>query len=148
VTDCVVDLLRAGGHSLVVANNGEVRTFDGRGVADLHALLNRDSEFCRGAEIADKVVGKGAAALMVAGGVGKVFAEVVSTPALRLLKEAGVDVSFGYEVPNIINRKGDDICPVEKLCSDCLTAAECLPLIDDFVEKSKTNYHHATDQCS
>lgn len=43
--------------------NGHVATFDSRGVADLFNLLNDDPEFMQGADVADKVVGKGAAAL-------------------------------------------------------------------------------------
>ena len=59
----IIRLLHEGKHSLVVSN-GEVRTFDRRGVADLYALLREDSDFLKGASVADKVVGKAAAALM------------------------------------------------------------------------------------
>ena len=68
----IIRLLHEGKHSLVVSN-GEVRTFDRRGVADLYALLQEDSDFLKGASVADKVVGKAAAAL---GGIN----EVVSIP--------------------------------------------------------------------
>ena len=46
-------------------NREEVRTFTQRGVADLYDLYQADSAFMKGAAIADKVIGKGAAALMV-----------------------------------------------------------------------------------
>ena len=36
----------------------------------------------KGAAIADKVIGKGAAALMVLGGFKTVYADIISTPAL------------------------------------------------------------------
>ena len=62
----IIRLLHEGKHSLVVSN-GEVRTFDRRGVADLYALLQEDSDFLKGASVADKVVGKAAAALMIFG---------------------------------------------------------------------------------
>ena len=52
----IIRLLHEGKHSLVVSN-GEVRTFDRRGVADLYALLREDSDFLKGASVADKVVG-------------------------------------------------------------------------------------------
>ena len=58
----IIRLLHEGKHSLVVSN-GEVRTFDRRGVADLYALLREDSDFLKGASVADKVVGKAAAAM-------------------------------------------------------------------------------------
>ena len=50
----IIRLLHEGKHSLVVSN-GEVRTFDRRGVADLYALLQEDSDFLKGASVADKV---------------------------------------------------------------------------------------------
>ena len=44
----------------------------------------------QGATIADKVVGKGAAALMIMGGMAEVYANVVSTPARKLFEQYGV----------------------------------------------------------
>ena len=35
---------------------------------------------------------------------------------------------------NIINRRGDGICPVEERCTKCDTIEECLQEIDDFVK--------------
>lgn len=130
----LTDILRRGHHSLVVGN-GEVRTFDGRGIADLYRLLTEGNGFLQGASVADKVVGKGAAALMVLGGVREVYAEIISTAALGLLRAAGTAVRFGREVPHIINRAGNGICPVEQLCRECATAAECLPPITEFMQQ-------------
>lgn len=130
--DDLIQLLQYGRHSLVVAGD-EIRTFDGRGISDLYHLLTKNPIFLRGASVADKVVGKGAAALLILGGVRELFAEVISTSALGLFKDTGISVSFAQEVPYIINRKGDGICPVEKLCKECLTAAQCLPLIKEFI---------------
>lgn len=132
--DDLIRLLQTGHHSLVIDNEGEVRTFDGRGISDLYHLLMEDSRFLQSAFVADKVVGKGAAALMALGGVQEVYAGVVSTPALNLLRENGLTVRFGQEVPNIINRAGNGICPVEQLCRECATAAECLLQIKEFVK--------------
>lgn len=129
----LIDILVSGNHSLVVGNNN-VRTFDGRGVSDLFRLLENDPEFLDGARVADKVVGKGAAALMILGGVKEVYSMVISDPAFALFEKYGVKVSFGKRVEHIINRKGDDICPVEKLCADCVTPEECLPLIKGFIQ--------------
>ena len=61
--DDLIQLLHEGKHSLIVAN-GEVCTFNGRGVIDLYHLLQDDPGFLYEASIADKVVGKAAAALL------------------------------------------------------------------------------------
>lgn len=132
----LIQILHEGGHSLVVAN-GEIRTFDGRGISDIYKLFTNDPCFLEGAEIADKVVGKGAAALMIAGGIKSLYTDVISAPALQLLENSPVKVSYGILVDNIINRKGDGICPVETLCLPCVTAQECLPLITKFINSQK-----------
>lgn len=121
--------------SCVICNNGQMRSFSGRGVSDLHRLLKEEPQFLRGAFVADKIVGKGAAALMILGGIGALRTDVISTPALELLLQSSIEVEFGIETPAITNRTGDGICPVEALCRDCTTARECLPLIDSFLER-------------
>lgn len=119
--------------SCIIHNNGATRTFHERGVKDLHRLLTQEPEILRGASLADKVVGKGAAALMISGGVKWIYADVISQAAMVLFKQSRVEVQYKQIVPNIINRAGTDICPVEKLCRNCKTAEECLPLIDKFI---------------
>ena len=42
------------------------------------------------AQLADKVIGKGAAALIVLGKMKEVYADIISTPALSLLRAAGI----------------------------------------------------------
>ena len=121
--------------SCVIHNNGTTRAFHERGVKDLHRLLEQELEILSGASLADKVVGKGAAALMIAGGVSWVYSDVISRAAMELFEQSRVEVQYGEIVPNIINRAGTDICPVEKLCRDCKTAEECLPLIDKFIKE-------------
>ena len=136
--DELIRILQDGNHSLVVAGDG-IRTFDGRGISDLYDLLTEHPGWLRGASVADKVVGKGAAALLILGGVRELFAGVVSTSALGLLKDSGIPVRFSQEVAHIVNRKGDGVCPVETLCKECTTAAQCLPLIREFVAKITNN---------
>lgn len=133
----IIALLHASACSCVIANGERIESFHERGVKDLHRLLCDDRALLDGAFIADKVVGKGAAALMVAGGVQSVYTDVISQGALTLFSQSGIEVGYGVLVANIINRTGTDICPVEKLCKDCLTAEECLPLISKFIESMK-----------
>ena len=132
----LIQRLHDEGCSCVVYNNGQTLLFHSRGVQDIHHLLHTSPTTLRGAMIADKVVGKGAAALMIAGGVEWVYAEVISQAALALFAEHNIEVEVGSIVPNIINRAGTDICPVEKLCLPKSDIEECVGLIDEFV---KTN---------
>ena len=69
-----IDLLFAERCSCVVRNGDTIRIFRERGVRDLWRLLHEEPELLDGAFVADKVVGKGAAALMAAGRVRELFA--------------------------------------------------------------------------
>ena len=134
----IIDRLHAEKCSCVIAKGDSVTLCHEKGVSDLFRLLKTSQATLDGAFIADKVIGKGAAALMILGKVAEVYTDVISRPALELLESAGIPVSYGKCVPNIINRSGTGLCPVETLCLPCATAAECLPLIERFINEMKT----------
>lgn len=133
----LIDRLHAERCSCVIYNNDHTHLFHKRGVQDLHQLLRTSPDTLRGAMIADKVVGKGAAVLMTAGGVRWVYADVISQSALEFLLTHNIEAEYGRVVPNIINRAGTDICPVEKLCMQCDNIEDALTLIDEFIEKMR-----------
>lgn len=134
--DNLVSILHSGNHSLVV-DNGEIHTFDGRGVSDLYRLLFQDNSFLKDAMVADKVVGKAAAALMIAGGVAVVYADTISRLALDLFDKSDVKVNSGNVVPHIINRAGTGWCPLETRCKDCSTVSECIKEIEGFLSSMR-----------
>lgn len=130
----LTEVLKAGNHSLVVGRGESVSVRDGRGVRDLFELLSDEGAPLSGAFVADKVVGKGAAALMALGNVAGVHALVISRTALDLLARCGVEVTYGEVVPHIINRAGTGMCPVEELCGGCDTPQACLVKIKEFLK--------------
>lgn len=67
----------------------------------------------KGLFAADKVVGKATAYLYILLEIKSLYAKVISKPALKALVENGIEVKYESIVDNIINRKGDDICPFE-----------------------------------
>lgn len=93
----------------------EVIEFHNPGVKDLFELVATRPHELAGALVADRVIGRGAALLLVLGKVKSVYAQVISSPALQVLNEANINVGYGSIEPNIINRDGTDLCPVEKL---------------------------------
>lgn len=133
----LIDYLFAEKCSCVIRNGNDIRVFHDRGIKDLFRLLKEERAFLDGAFVADKVVGKGAAALMILGGVKEVYADIVSRPALALLNEARIRTDYTLVVAHIVNRTQTGICPVEQLCSGCATAQTCLPLIERFIEHMK-----------
>ena len=88
-----IDRLFAERCSCVIRNGSDMRVFYERGVKDLYRLLKEEPGLLRGAFVADKVVGKAAAALLALGGVEEVFADVISRPALDLLEKNAAPVT-------------------------------------------------------
>lgn len=123
------------GHTLAVHNDGKTTFFDGRGIADLYRLYRKQPELLKGGVVADKIVGKGAAALMIAGGVMRLYAGTVSRGALELLRTSAVDTEFEQTADHIVNRSGDGWCPVESLCRDRRDVAGCIEKIDEFMNR-------------
>ena len=115
----LIDILHGENLTLVLkSSDGTIHRFTQRGVKDLLTLLTEQPELLHDALIADKAVGKAAAACMVMGDVKQVHADVMSEPALALLQQHGVKAEYGTLVDHIINRTGDDWCPMEKLSRD------------------------------
>lgn len=129
-----VDKLHHLGCSCVIDDGIIMTVCRQRGVSDLLRIFRTTPSLLDGCFIADKVVGKGAAAIMSVGKVSAVYADTISRPALDMLQTAGITVSYGVCVPAIINRAGTGLCPVEKLCADISEPAQCLPLIQSFVD--------------
>ncbi|MGI6233369.1 MAG: DUF1893 domain-containing protein [Prevotella sp.] len=127
--------------SLVVRDvKGNVTLYYKKGVRDLEYLLKQYPDRLKGAEIADKVIGKAAAAMAVVGGVRSIYAEVMSRKALPLLQEAGVDFSYGELVDKIVIAKGDNRCPLENIVEDCQTAEETVATLQrHFMEMTLIN---------
>jgi len=113
---------------------GEIREFHRQGVIDLFTLLTEAPQMLQGSQIADRVIGRGAALLMVKGGVQEVFAYVISESALGIFKQAGIPVTYNSLQPHIINRTGTDICPVEKLTSSTSDPDEAYERIKAFLQ--------------
>ena len=83
----------------------------GRGVRPLLTALEEGR--LAGACVADRVIGKGAAMLLVCGGAAAVHASLISTHAKTYLDRHGIEYSFDQACPYIINRAGDGMCPME-----------------------------------
>lgn len=131
-----IDLLHRGGYSCVVVKEGRAECFRRRGVTDLFLLLRDRPEALKGAFVADKVVGRGAAMLMVCGGVGELYTDLISEQALPVLAAADITVAYNRTTPHILNRQGTDWCPVEELCRDLQLPEEGFLAVGNFLNKT------------
>ena len=65
-------------------------------------------------------------------GVQHVHADVMSEPALALLKAHGIKAEYGQLVDHIINRAGTGWCPMEQLSRDIDDPATIIQKIKEF----------------
>lgn len=135
----IINLLQSEQCSCVIRKGDTIRIFRKRGVQDLYRLLKDDTDFLKGAFVADKVVGKAAAALMILGGVEEVFTFTVSRLARDLFERSAVKLGFAQEVPHIINRAGTGWCPMESRCRDLDTPEACFGQVEEFLNTMKEN---------
>jgi hypothetical protein len=111
-------LLLSSESTIVVVSNGEIFTSKERGVKPLLHLLTEKKGFLKGASVADKVIGKAAALLMVYGEIKEVHTRIISEPAIKVFEKYNISCCFDKKVERIINRTGDGLCPMETLCID------------------------------
>ena len=129
----LIDILHSEGLTLVVkSGDGTIHRFTQRGVKDLLTLVTTAPEVLHNAIIADKAVGKAAAACMVQGGVKQVWADVMSEPAMTLLRAYRVEAECSTLVDHIINRAGTDWCPMERLSREIDDPATIIRKIQEF----------------
>lgn len=106
-------LLESGGYTCVLTDGTGFFTSKDRGVKPLVQFIEQKS-IPENLFAADKVVGKATAYLYVLLKIQALYAKVISEPAIAVLKAHGIAVSYESLVPNIINRRGDGICPFEE----------------------------------
>ena len=108
--------LKEGNLSLVIAKNGkaifETRSHGLRGF--LQAINLLDKELAE-SSVADRIMGRAAALLSVYSNVSAVFAVTISEEGIKVLEDNNIPYQFESCVPKILNSKGDDMCPFEKL---------------------------------
>ena len=108
-------LLISSASTIAVVSNGEVFTSQERGVKPLLHLLTEKKGFLKGASVADKVIGKAAALLMVLGEIKEVHTLIISEPAIKVFEKYNIPCFYDKR---IVNRTGDGLCPMETLCLD------------------------------
>ena len=121
-------ILSRGEYTCVLCRDG--RTFEStqRGVQPLLAFLDSGADF-RGFCAADKVVGKATAFLYCLLGVKAVYAPVISTSALQVLRSHGIEAVYEVETEAILNHRKDGFCPMETATKAISDPAEALTAI-------------------
>ena len=125
----MLQMLNQNSLSLLVRNKGITTQHVEHGVNDLLELVKTEPERLRGAVVADKVIGKAAAAIMTEAGVKAVYTNIVSTPAKQMFEDADIKIVATEEVPMILNRNQSGQCPIDSRLNEAQTAEECLKIL-------------------
>lgn len=125
----MLDMLNEQGLSLLVFNHDSLTTHANRGVQDLLQLISEQPERLNGAVVADKIIGKAAAAIMATGGVREVHTNIICTAARELFEKEGILVFATEEVPMILNRDRSSMCPIDTQIADIESIEECVAIL-------------------
>ena len=102
--------------SLVIVKNSRVLfETESHGISGLLKAVKQLQDNMAGSSVADRIVGRAAALLLVYSGVVAVFAVTASDGGIEVLKNNHVFHKFERRVPRILDSKRVDVCPFEKL---------------------------------
>ena len=133
--DRAKSLLKSTDSTIAVVSVDDVFTSHERGVKPLLHLLTDKKGFLKGASVADKVIGKAAALLMVLGEIKEVHTLIISEPAIKVFEKYNIPCFYDKKVERIVNRNGDGLCPMESLCLDVEEPKEAFTKIKEKVQK-------------
>ena len=122
---------------IVLSPDGRTATATGHTILPLAELIEREPDLFKGGFVADKVIGKGAASLIICAGAVSVYAKLMGQAGLDMLKENGIEASWGELTPLILNNRGDGSCPVEALVKDIEGVEASAEAVRGFAENLK-----------
>lgn len=100
----------------IIASNGYYSKDSG--IKPVIFKINEKKDYFKGLEVADKIIGKASAMLLVLSGVKKIEAIVLSKAGKAILDKYQIEYTYEELVEYIINRKGDGMCPMEICVKD------------------------------
>lgn len=101
------------GHTICLCKGDTIITADKHGILPMIGFIDAKKDLS-GFSVADLIVGKAVACLFALCDIKAVYGSVMSKAAKEYLIGKGIEVKCDTLVENIINRAGDDICPMEK----------------------------------
>lgn len=110
-----------------------------QGIAPILELMQLKIHFLNNASVADKVIGKAAALLLIKAGIKELYAGIISEHAVKVLEQNGITVQYDTIVPYIINRRGDGMCPMETTVLEINSPEEAYTALQEKVKQMMSN---------
>lgn len=109
-----VEMIRGNQAECVIVKNNRIAVVErGRGVSPLLKIYDNNRSEMADAAVVDKVIGRAAAFIVIAGKSKSVYGKIMSEDALELLKKHNIKTAYDLLVPRILNQKRDGLCPLE-----------------------------------
>ncbi len=100
----------------IIASNG-YSSFE-NGIKPVIVPMCQDIAFFKDCAVADKIIGKASAMLLVLSGVKEVYTPVLSKAGKEVFECYGVPCEYDSLADYIVNRRGDGMCPMEMTVKD------------------------------
>ena len=110
----IVKALEEEGVTFAARQGDKIKVSKESGISPMIRSLLQSPEGLKGAFVADRVIGRAAAFLLVYGEVKGLHAKLISSHAKEVLLRYGLPFEYEEEVPYIKNRRQDGMCPMEQ----------------------------------
>ena len=126
------------GHTIALCKGDKILTSDKKGITPMVEFIDSGINL-KGYSVADLIVGKAVAMLYVKAEIVAVYAKTISKPAIQVLKNNHISFYYDILTDKIINRKGNDLCPMEKVVLDIDNVDTAYHLIKNKLKQLKNN---------
>lgn len=123
------NLLESNSYTCVVVKEDTFVFSNLTGIMPLMKWIEEDLETLKNCFVADRVIGKAAALLMIFSNVKEVYAETISEHALECFKNYHIPISYTKKVPYILNRTKSGMCPMEQACLETNNPKEAYEIL-------------------
>ena len=119
----------------MVKENEIVYKSESKGLQSLISLYKTKKNTLEDSSIADKVIGRAAALILVDSNIKEVYADLISQNAIDILDKSNIPYEYKAQVKEIRNRDNTGMCPMEELSLKCVSADELIEKIEEKFNK-------------
>ncbi|MDP6641294.1 MAG: DUF1893 domain-containing protein [Nitrososphaerales archaeon] len=137
--DLAMNRLNQNNLSMVFVRKGKI-IFESNtnGLSPFIQSINKHFQDIKESTLADKVVGKAAALLVIYAKINSVFASILSLEAAKILEHNRIPYKYDKMVDRIVNRQGTDLCPFEKKVLATSNPTEAFQCIEEMIRLLET----------
>ncbi|MGM0641546.1 MAG: DUF1893 domain-containing protein [Thermotogota bacterium] len=130
------DFLEKGKYTFVaVKDNVIIAASQENGIKPLMKILRKNKSLLKGASVADKIIGKAAALLVLYAKIKELHGYTMSKSAIELLADKDLPFTYDNETKYILNNTGDDMCPMEKATVDINKPSKAFTALEETIKE-------------